>query len=96
MGLRRLCLNSFRGPKGQTIKLHVYRPIKMTEPTPVLINFRGSDFAMPTHGTKDLFCYRIFGGNNCLCKVLDVQCRLAPENLLRHCDAEDTINWILK
>lgn len=86
-----------RGPGQRSIKVHIYRPANtpVAPSTPVLINFHGSGFIIPMHGTDDLFCRRV--AEEARYTVLDVQYRLAPENpwpAANH-DVEDIVNWVL-
>lgn len=82
----------------RSIKLHVYRPNKPPTsggPTPVLINFHGSGYVIPLHGSDDDFALKI--RSSLPYTVLDVQYRLAPENpfpAASH-DAEDVIRYVL-
>ncbi|KAL1306323.1 hypothetical protein AAFC00_005043 [Neodothiora populina] len=79
----------------RTIKVHVYKPSDVLEPSPVLINFHGSGFVMYMHGTDDEYALRVARDTHCT--VLDVQYRLAPEHpypAALH-DAEDVIRYVL-
>ncbi|KAF3390309.1 Arylesterase [Penicillium rolfsii] len=81
---------------GRTIKIHVYRPRKSTTgPSPVLVNFHGSGFLIPMHGSDEEFCQAI--RSNTQYTVLDVPYRLAPENPFPAAlnDVEDAINYAL-
>lgn len=81
----------------RSIKVNIYRPSAPgSEPTPVLINFCGSGFIVPLHGSDDLFCRRVVDETQYT--VLDVEYRLAPEHPwpAAHHDAEDVINWVLQ
>lgn len=81
---------------GRTIKIHVYRPAKPTAgPSPVLINFHGSGFLLPLHGSDEEFCQVI--SKNTQYTVLDVPYRLAPENPFPAAlnDVEDAITYAL-
>ncbi|KAI9746382.1 MAG: hypothetical protein M1818_000095 [Claussenomyces sp. TS43310] len=62
----------------RTIKAHVYRPNSSLEPSPVLLNFHGSGFVLPWHGSDEVFCRHITQKTKQL--VLDIQYRLAPEH----------------
>ncbi|KAH7094485.1 Alpha/Beta hydrolase protein [Paraphoma chrysanthemicola] len=80
---------------GRTIKVHVYTCANPNNPVPVLINFHGSGFVIPMHGTDDEFALRI--AKDTEYTVLDVQYRLAPENPFPagvH-DAEDVVRYVL-
>ncbi|OJJ44242.1 hypothetical protein ASPZODRAFT_71893 [Penicilliopsis zonata CBS 506.65] len=83
--------------KGRTLTTHVYTPNKddKKQPSPVLINFHGSGFVFPMHGTDDEFARRI--GQQSGYIVLDVRYRLAPENPFPAAlhDVEDAVNWVL-
>ncbi|KAJ5632813.1 hypothetical protein N7490_009152 [Penicillium lividum] len=78
----------------RTIKVHVYTS-PAPSPSPVLINFHGSGFVLPHHGSDDEFCRQI--SQKTKCTVLDVRYRLGPEYPFPAAlnDAEDTINYVL-
>ncbi|KAL4924548.1 putative esterase/lipase [Aspergillus undulatus] len=78
------------------IKAHVYRAGSASEPCPVLINFHGSGFVFPYHGSDDEFC--LLMSQRAGYTVLDVQYRLAPEHPFPAAlnDCEDAVNWILQ
>lgn len=79
----------------RTIKVHVYKSKNAVQPTAVLINFHGSGFVIPMHGTDDEFAMRI--AKDTKYTVLDVQYRLAPEYPFPagvH-DAEDMVRYVL-
>ncbi|KAL2867028.1 putative esterase/lipase [Aspergillus lucknowensis] len=78
------------------IKAHVYRPRGASRPAPVLINFHGSGFILPAHGSDDEFCRQM--SQQTKYTVLDVQYRLAPEHPFPAAlnDVEDVVNWALK
>ncbi|KAJ5729168.1 alpha/beta-hydrolase [Penicillium malachiteum] len=83
------------------IKVHVYRPpLKKSRsrsgPGPVLINFHGSGFVIPAHGSDDEFCREMSQRANYT--VLDVQYRLSPENPFPAAvhDTEDVLKWVLQ
>jgi acetyl esterase/lipase len=83
--------------EGRTIKVHVYKSKNPSQPSPVpvLINFHGSGFVIPMHGSDDEFAMRIAKDTNYT--VLDVQYRLAPECPFpsgAH-DAEDVVRYVL-
>lgn len=80
----------------RTIKVHVYRSkATATAPTPILINFHGSGFIIPMHGTDDEFALRI--AKDTPYTVYDVQYRLAPEHPFPAAphDAEDAVKYVL-
>ncbi|KAJ5758853.1 hypothetical protein N7520_006009 [Penicillium odoratum] len=82
----------------RTIKAHVYRSkeeVEESKPRPVLINFFGSGYTLPLHGSDDRFCREISQRTDCV--VLDVYYRLAPENPFpaQLHDAEDVVKWVL-
>lgn len=81
----------------RSIKAHVYKSTSFTPgiPCPVLINFHGSGFIFPVHGSDDAFCRQV--SSSTPYSVLDIQYRLAPEYPWPAChnDAEDVVNWIL-
>ncbi|KAL1625461.1 hypothetical protein SLS56_007355 [Neofusicoccum ribis] len=82
---------------GRTIKAHVYQPpsASTSRPPPVLLNFHGSGFVLPMHGSDDEFCTLIARTTGHV--VLDIQYRLAPEHPFPAAvhDAEDAIRWAL-
>lgn len=80
---------------GRTIKVHVYPAANASSPTPVLLNFHGSGFLLPAHGSDDEFCRRI--SQQTKYTVLDLPYRLAPENPFPAAlnDVEDAINYAL-
>lgn len=83
---------------GRSIKVHIYRP-PVTEtlktPSPVLLNFHGSGFVIPAHGSDDEFCRQMSQQTGYT--VLDVQYRLSPEHPFPAAlnDTEDAIKWVL-
>jgi acetyl esterase/lipase len=81
--------------EGRTIKVHIYKSKNPSQPSPVLINFHGSGFVIPMHGSDDEFAMRI--AKDTEYTVLDVQYRLAPEYPFpsgAH-DAEDVVRYVL-
>ncbi|KAL5332694.1 Alpha/Beta hydrolase protein [Aspergillus crustosus] len=84
----------------RTIRTHGYYPpssktaTAAPSPSPVLINFSGSGWVVPMHGTDDAFCRQISREINC--EVLDVKYRLAPEDPFPAAlnDAEDVVNYV--
>ncbi|KAI3340080.1 putative carboxylesterase [Ustulina deusta] len=92
---------------GRTIRAHIYSssPATSTDgaddawqsraPRPVLINFFGSGFALPTFGTDDFFCREISRRTGHV--VLDVEYRLGPENPFPAAihDVEDVVRYVL-
>lgn len=80
---------------GRTIKVHVYHAPKSSGPSPVLLNFHGSGFLLPFHGSDDEFCRRVSRGTRYT--VLDVPYRLAPENPFPAAlhDVEDAVKYAL-
>lgn len=79
---------------GRTIKVNSYRS-RASKPAPVLVNFHGSGFIVPWHGTDDEFACRVAQSTDYT--VLDVAYRLAPENPFPAAvhDAEDVVKWVL-
>ncbi|KAF1965622.1 esterase/lipase [Bimuria novae-zelandiae CBS 107.79] len=79
----------------RTIKIHVYRPPNPISPSPVLLNFHGSGFIIPMHGSDDAYALHI--AQETPYTVLDVQYRLAPEDPFPAApnDAEDVLKWVL-
>ncbi|KAJ5053500.1 hypothetical protein NUH16_010572 [Penicillium rubens] len=81
-----------------SIKVHIYRPATeaLQTPSPVLLNFHGSGFVVPAHGSDDEFCRQMSQKTGHI--VLDVEYRLAPENPFPAAlnDTEDAINWVLE
>lgn len=82
---------------GGSIKGHFYRSASFTPgiPSPLLINFHGSGFVFPLHGSDDLFCRKVSASTPY--SVLDIQYSLAPEYPWPAChnDCEDVVNWVL-
>ncbi|KAI4738951.1 putative esterase/lipase [Aureobasidium sp. EXF-12298] len=82
---------------GRNIKAHVYKSTSYTPgvPNPLLINFHGSGFVFPLHGSDDFFCHQVCSSTPY--SVLDIQYSLAPEYPWPAChnDAEDVANWVL-
>lgn len=80
----------------RSIKIHVYRSATRSKPAPVLINFHGSGFILPLHGSDDEFCGLV--NQKTGYTVLDVQYRLAPEYPFPAAlnDVEDVVNWVLQ
>ncbi|GAW21446.1 hypothetical protein ANO14919_109650 [Xylariales sp. No.14919] len=92
---------------GRTIRAHVYSapPVGSTNgpddtsqsqaPQPVLINFYGSAFALPSFGADDLFCREISQRTGHV--VLDAEYRLGPENPFPAAihDVEDVVRYVL-
>lgn len=81
--------------EGRTVKVHVYKSKNSSQPSPVLINFHGSGFVIPMHGSDDEFAMRI--AKDTKYTVLDVQYRLAPEHPFPSgaYDAEDVVRYVL-
>ncbi|THX43433.1 putative esterase/lipase [Aureobasidium pullulans] len=83
---------------GRSIKAHYYKSTSFTPgiPSPLLINFHGSGFVFPLHGSDDFFCRKVTTSTPY--SVLDIQYSLAPEYPWPAChnDAEDVVNWALK
>ncbi|KAL2831129.1 Alpha/Beta hydrolase protein [Aspergillus cavernicola] len=84
-----------RDPR-RTIKAHVYKSEAVSNPAPVLINFHGSGFILPAHGSDEEFCRLMSEKTGYI--VLDVQYRLAPEHPFPAAlnDVEDVVNWVLQ
>ncbi|KAI1313994.1 putative carboxylesterase [Xylaria venustula] len=92
---------------GRTIRAHIYSPFpaaptdgpgeasQSRAPQPVLINFCGSGFALPSFGADDLFCREISRRTGHV--VLDVDYRLGPENPFPAAihDVEDVVLYVL-
>ncbi|KAJ5510276.1 Alpha/beta hydrolase fold-3 [Penicillium expansum] len=78
---------------GRTIKVHLYRP-SGSGPSPVLLNFHGSGFVLPLHGSDDEFCRQV--SQETKHTVLDVPYRLAPEHPFPAAlnDVEDAIKYV--
>lgn len=79
----------------RAIKVHIYKPTLPTTPSPVLLNFHGSGFVIPAHGSDDIFCRLI--AQKTKDTVLDIQYRLAPEHPFPAAphDVEDAIKYVL-
>lgn len=81
---------------GRTIKIHLYQATSSNSgPSPVLLNFHGSGFLLPLHGSDDEFCRRI--SRQTQYTVVDVPYRLAPEHPFPAAlnDVQDAINYVL-
>ncbi|KAJ5894227.1 hypothetical protein N7495_005918 [Penicillium taxi] len=76
------------------ITVHIYRS-KSSKPTPVLVNFHGSGFVLPLHGSDDFFARYISTETDYT--VIDCAYRLAPENPHPAAinDVEDIIKWVV-
>lgn len=81
--------------EGRFIRIHAYNTQKSNTPAPVLVNFHGSGFVNPLHGSDDEFCKFIVKKTGFM--VLDCAYRLAPENKFPAAvhDAEDAVRWVL-
>ncbi|KAJ5082006.1 hypothetical protein N7532_011049 [Penicillium argentinense] len=81
--------------EGRFIRIHAYNTLNRDGPAPVLVNFHGSGFVNPLHGSDDEFCK--FIAQNTGFVVLDFAYRLSPENQYPAAvhDAEDGVRWIL-
>ncbi|KAF4231165.1 hypothetical protein CNMCM8980_005109 [Aspergillus fumigatiaffinis] len=81
--------------EGRFIRIHAYNTLNRATPAPVLVNFHGSGFVNPLHGSDDEFCKYIVEETGFA--VLDCSYRLSPENKFPapvH-DAEDAVRWVL-
>lgn len=81
--------------EGRFIRIHAYNTLNRDGPTPVLVNFHGSGFVNPLHGSDDEFCR--FIAKRTGFAVLDCSYRLSPEYKFPapvH-DAEDAVRWVL-
>jgi acetyl esterase/lipase len=80
---------------GRKIKIHVYKSPTAHKPCPVLLNWHGSGFVLPMHGSDDLFCRRISQETDYT--VLDASYALAPEYPFPAGleDAEDAVLYVL-
>ncbi|KAF1810094.1 esterase/lipase [Eremomyces bilateralis CBS 781.70] len=79
----------------RTILAHVYAPPSPSSPSPILLNFHGSGFMIPMHGTDSLFCHRV--AHEAGYTVIDCSYRLAPDHPFP-CpveDAEDALAYVL-
>ncbi|KAF7157684.1 hypothetical protein CNMCM6106_003537 [Aspergillus hiratsukae] len=81
---------------GRHMRAHLYRPATALSPSPLLINFHGSGFLLPLHGSDDEFCRQV--SRETEYTVLDVPYRLAPEHPFPAAlnDVEDAVNWVLQ
>src|SRR5689334_10864100 len=80
----------------RTITAHLYKP--KTPPVgagAVLLNFHGSGFVLPMHGSDGAFCRYV--SEKTSYTVIDVSYRMAPENPFPAAlnDVEDSIKWVL-
>ncbi|GLA09620.1 hypothetical protein AnigIFM60653_011951 [Aspergillus niger] len=81
--------------EGRFIRVHAYNTLNRDTPAPVLVNFHGSGFVNPLHGSDDEFCKSITSKTGF--SILDCSYRLSPENQFPapvH-DAEDAVQWVL-
>ena len=81
----------------RTITAHIYKPkTPSVGAGPVLLNFHGSGFVLPMHGSDDAFCRYISEKTNYT--VVDVSYRMAPENPFPAAlnDVEDSIKWVVE
>ncbi|KAJ5287860.1 hypothetical protein N7478_003546 [Penicillium angulare] len=78
----------------RTIRTNVYGITTEGRPSPVLLNFCGSGFVLPTYGNDDEYCRFVADKTDYI--VIDVQYRLAPENPFPAAfnDAEDVVRWV--
>lgn len=83
--------------QGRWITVHVYQSSHQPDPgpSPVLLNFHGSGFVIPAHGSDDKFCRLI--SQRTSYTVLDIKYRLAPESPFPAAlnDVEDAVKWVL-
>ncbi|KAF3389951.1 Versiconal hemiacetal acetate esterase [Talaromyces pinophilus] len=81
--------------EGRFIRIYAYNTLNRGAPAPVLINFHGSGFVNPLHGSDDEFCR--FIAEKTGFAVLDCSYRLGPENQFPSSihDAEDAVLWAL-
>jgi acetyl esterase/lipase len=63
--------------KTRDIKVNVYHPPNPTTPSPVVLNWHGSGFVLPLHGSDDEFCRLVATKTGFT--VLDAAYALAPE-----------------
>ncbi|KAK1140288.1 hypothetical protein N8T08_010490 [Aspergillus melleus] len=81
--------------EGRFIRIHAYNMLNRDGPAPVLVNFHGSGFVNPLHGSDDEFCKYVAKKTGFA--VLDCAYRLSPEHQFPapvH-DAEDAVRWVL-
>ena len=82
--------------KGRTIKAYVYKPSNpQPGPSPILLNFHGSGFILPLHGSDQVYCRHI--AENTPYTVLDCAYRLGPEYPFPASpnDVEDAVKYVL-
>ena len=81
--------------EGRLIRIHAYNTLNRDAPAPVLLNFHGSGFVNPLHGSDDEFCR--FIAEKTGFAVLDCSYQLGPENQFPSSihDAEDAVRWTL-
>ncbi|GAB7340827.1 hypothetical protein MBLNU457_7190t1 [Dothideomycetes sp. NU457] len=79
----------------RTIRAHIYLPQNASTPTPILLNFHGSGYILPQHGSDDLFCRRV--ASQTPFTVIDCSYRLAPSSPFPAAphDAEDAVTYVL-
>ncbi|KAF1989737.1 alpha/beta-hydrolase [Aulographum hederae CBS 113979] len=87
---------------GRSIPVHIYYPKSsktpnstLKGPRPVIINFHGSGFVVPLHGSDDLYCHTLT--TRTPYTILDAGYRLAPEHPFPAAlhDAEDVVAHVL-
>lgn len=82
--------------KTRRIKLHLYTPPSGSTslPKPVLVNFHGSGFTIPFHGSDVAFCARV--AKELDVYVVDADYRKAPENPFPAAleDVKDVLDWV--
>lgn len=74
------------------INVHIYQlATEKQKPSPVLLNFCGSGFVLPTFGNDDEYCRYVADRTDYI--VIHVQYRLAPEHPFPAAfqDAEDVV-----
>ncbi|KAJ5820323.1 CAZyme family CE10 [Penicillium riverlandense] len=80
---------------GRTLRVHVYRSGSFSGPSPVLLNWHGSGFMLPLHGSDDEYCRRV--SRETKYTVLDLPYRKSPEHPFPAAlhDVEDAVNYVL-
>lgn len=79
----------------RTIRAHIYRPQEASTPSSVLLNFHGSGYILPQHGSDDRFCRQVVSQTPFT--VIDCSYRLAPASPFPAApnDAEDAVKYVL-
>lgn len=84
--------------RARKVKVHLYTPpsgpASSGSPKPVLVNWHGSGWTIPFHGSDVVFCARV--AKEVDAYVIDADYRKAPEDPFPAAldDAKDVLNWV--